>query len=362
MFYLTLLLLCYGNVSASDSTSFLNNIRLSVLGHYGFVTPHNSSITYSLESNIGGIEIDMTTDTYGRTAWDKSYRYPRFGIGYLYTTLGNDEVFGHANSLFLFSDIAFIKNRSPFTVGYRLSLGIAYLNKTFDIEDNPLNLAIGSGINVHVDGKITLRYSLNYRNEIAGALGFVHFSNGKMSTPNRGINTFVVSLGYNYNLKPARYPIKTDTERPELKKNNVEIVLSYGAKADDQLSDKLYAISSLVTDYKRRIGLKYSAGLGLDFFYDEALGPNKVDDEGGEYTKADLYQIGLHGGFFASYSKLTVVINIGKYIHANYYKYTSFYSRIGIRYEVYRNVLFNITIKAHYAIADYLEWGIGYRF
>jgi hypothetical protein len=37
--------------------------------------------------------------------------------------------------------------------------------------------------------------------------------------------------------------------------------------------------------------------------------------------------------FIIRYSKLNVVLQVGGYIHANYYKYARVYSRVGIRYE-----------------------------
>jgi len=116
-----------------------------------------------------------------------------------------------------------------------------------------------------------------------------------------------------------------------------------------------------VIDYKYVPWMKYSFGAGIDVFYDQSLGPNKVGDLGGTYSESDLYQLGLHVGFYSRYSKLNILMQLGTYLHANYYKYTRIYSRIGIRYEIYNNLLLNFSLKAHRAIADYLEWGIGYR-
>jgi hypothetical protein len=39
---------------------------------------------------------------------DKAFRYPVFGAGYSFSTLGNSHVFGHAHALFLFMDIPFV--------------------------------------------------------------------------------------------------------------------------------------------------------------------------------------------------------------------------------------------------------------
>jgi hypothetical protein len=146
------------------------------------------------------------------------------------------------------------------------------------------------------------------------------------------------------------------------KKHYIELIASGGTKTDDQVTGKYYAVSTFVADYKYAFCRKYAYGGGVDFFYDEALGPNKVADEGGEYTRADLYQVGVHGLFHVRYSRLNVILNVGAYALAEYYKYSRVYSRIGLRYEIMPDVLLNFSLKSHYAIADYLEWGIGYRF
>lgn len=362
---LSILIICLISIysslfASSDSLRFLNNIRLGAEVHHGFIYPHHSSIAYSLNSRISGFELNITTDTYGRGSWDKLYRFPRMGAGYFYTNLGNDEVFGKAHALFLFMDIPFSSTPKRIASSYRISYGLAYLTKQFDVTENPLNMAISSGFNMYVNFRYTARLKINERNEIEAGFGFTHFSNGKLATPNLGLNCVAFNLGYLINIIPTGYSGIAET--PDLKKHNFEVFLSGGSKTDDQLSGKYYLISSLVLDYKYVPWIKYSFGAGLDFFYDESLGPNKVGDEGGTYKKGDLYQLGFHAGFYPRYSKLTIVLQLGTYVHANYYKYTRVYSRLGFRYEVYNDILINLTLKSHQAIADYLEWGIGYRF
>jgi hypothetical protein len=338
----------------------VNNLRLGAEVHYGFIYPHHSSIAYSMRSRISSFELNLTTDTYGRGSWDELYRYPRMGTGYFYTSLGNNEVFGKAHTLFFFMDIPFSRILKKFNSSYRISYGIAYLTKQFDVVENPMNIAISSGFNMYVNFRYTGRFRINERNEVEAGFGFTHFSNGKLATPNLGLNCVSINLGYLFNLYPTTY--YRTSKATELKKHNFEILLSGGTKTDDQLSGNYYLISSLVMDYKFVPWVKYSFGAGLDFFYDESLGPNKIGDEGGTYSKGDLYQMGIHAGFYPRYSKLTIVLQMGAYIHANYYKYTRVYSRLGFRYEVYNNILLNLTLKSHKAIADYLEWGAGYRF
>jgi hypothetical protein len=352
----------YSRVTPGDTLKLLNNLRLGVEAHYGYVYPHHSSIAYSLESRIASLELNVTTDTYGRGLWDELYRFPRMGAGYFYTSLGNNDVFGHAHALFLFMDVPFSSRMKKFRSFYRIGFGAAWLTKTFDVETNPKNIAISSGINMYVNFRYSGRLRLNDRNEIAAGFGFTHFSNGKLATPNLGINCVTLHAGWYVDLVADRYSRIVADAKKKLKKHSVEVILSGGTKTDDQISGNYYLISSLVVDYKYVPWMKYSFGAGMDVFYDRSLGPNKVGDVGGTYNRSDLYQLGMHAGFYSRYSKLTIVMQLGTYLYADYYKYSRIYSRIGIRYEVWRNILVNFSLKSHRATADFLEWGIGYRF
>ena len=347
---------------AGDSLYLVNNLRLGVDLNYGTILPHHSSIRYSLESNITGAEILVTTDSYGRNNWDAAYRFPRWGAGYKYTTLGNGEVFGKAYASFLFMDIPFSAKQKRLRISYQFGLGLSWLTKEYSVESNPLNMAVSSGLNVYASLKFNMALRLHEYDELAAGFGFNHFSNGKMATPNLGLNTFNFYAGYRYTILPPRYQ-RSERSVPDWKRRHLaELIVSAGTKTDDQVTGIYYLISSIVADYKYNFARKYSLVAGLDIFYDQALGPNKVADEGGSYTTEDLFQAGLHGGLSIQYSRLNLIFQAGSYIHASYYKYVRVYSRLGVRYEVIPGLLLSCSLKSHLAIADYVEWGIGYRF
>ena len=347
---------------ASDSLRFINNLKLGVELNYGYVYPHTTSIKYELKENIYGLKMTLSTDAYGRTAWDKLFRYPHYGAGLLTTTLGNDEVFGRANALFLFTDIPFTSKKRRLTFNYEIDFGFAYLTKKFDIEKNSMNIAISSNFNFYGAFELNARYHLDENNELKAGINLSHFSNGKLNTPNLGINSVKMCIVYYHTIMPARYERRIPPLPEKSGRHNLDLVLSAGSKADDQITGKRYLISSFVADYKYKLSLRYAMGAGADAFYDQSLGPNKIAGEGGTYSRIDLYQAAIHASMYVQYSKLTILTQVGEYVYADYYKYSRMFFRIGFRYKLYRNLFFNLTLKSHYAIADYVEWGIGYRF
>lgn len=353
----------FQSVSAkNDTLHIINNLHLGVNLQYGSVLPHHASIAYSLESNIKGIEITLATDTYGKSSWDTLYRYPRLGTGYIGTTLGNRTVFGTAHALFLFVDFPFSAQEKKFTAGYQVNFGIAYINKLYDVVENPFNMAVSTKLNAYASFRFYTRFLIGQKDEISASFGFSHFSNGKIVSPNLGINTGSFFLGYRRMISAPRYQRITENEYTLTKRHYGEVILSGGTKSDDQITGKAYFISTLTCDYYYFFSRKYGAGVGTDFFYDQAIGPNMVAQEGGSYSTVDLFQTGLHAALYAKYGKLYVIGNIGTYLYASYLKYTRVYTRLGLRYELTPHILLNLSLKAHYAIADYVEWGIGYRF
>jgi len=328
---------------------------------YGAILSHHESIMYSLDKNITGLELALSTKTYGRNGWDKLYRYPGLGVGYLYTTLGNRDIFGNAHALFAFIDFPFTAKERKLYFGYRISFGLGYINRQYDVVENPLNMAISTGLNLFGSLRLHTNYYLNKRNELVASLEFFHFSNGKLESPNMGLNVGTLNIGYRWRFKNLKYETLPFKAPALSEKHQTEFVITSGAKTDDQLNDRIYFISSMMCDYKYNISDKYATGVGMDIFYDQSLGPNKVAARNGSYDSRDLFQGGIHGSIYARYSRLTAFGNIGTYVYATYIKYTRVYTRIGLRYDISHKIMVNLSLKAHYANADFLEWGIGYR-
>lgn len=349
-------------VSANQPDSLLNGLRIEGKVHYGFVLPHTSAIQYLILNNISGAEITVSTQSNGRHAWEFLYRYPRYGIGYNYNDFRNKEVLGVAHSFFGYIDIPFYYSKTRFSLNYQVGFGLSYFPQRYHYTENPLNFAISSPVNYYVAFDVIGRLKINTTNELKAAIELTHYSNGKTKSPNFGLNNMTFSAAWLHSLVPE-YELSTKdyTELP-FKYHILELFVNAGGKRDDKLTDNIYLITSFVADYNYSFSPKYSFGGGLDFFYDATLGITKEDRDEGIANPEDFYQAGLHLGLRARYNRLHVVFHAGHYLYATYLKYSPFYSRVGMRYAITENIILNFTLKSHLAIADFLEWGIGYRF
>ncbi|MBN1117359.1 MAG: acyloxyacyl hydrolase [Bacteroidales bacterium] len=340
--------------------SLLNGVRLNTKINYGFVYPHNSSIEYLLNGNVKSFEISLSTWSNDRHIWEELYRRPNYGMAYNYLNFSNPEILGHAHAVFGYFAAPFHRG-NQINVQYHLNLGYGYISKTYEPYSNPLNLAVSSHGNIYVGLDLYLEYCFKNGQQIRWGLETSHYSNGKFRSPNLGLNILSTTLTHSFELLPEKN-YKTTPKEAVNSKHIIDLIWNVGWKRDDMLNDKLYQVSTIIGDYWYYASKKYLAGGGIDFFYDETLRPTKEFEDETKSIPSDNYQMGLHAGAMAKFGNLSSVLNVGYYVIAGYHKYATFYSRLGLRYSINSKLNVNFTVKAHYAIADYLEWGIGYRF
>ena len=329
--------------------------------HSGMILPFYDALAYLINDDIYAFDLAVSFPTYGKDYWEKLYRYPRTGLGFSYWTLGNNEVFGRAYSLYSFINIPIVRQDEKFSLNYQVSLGGAYLSRKFDVYENHLNRAIGSHTNIYirlgVDGKI----QLFPRCELVLEAGITHFSNGKTKSPNYGINAGSVSLGINYLI--GNYgTTRQDQEIPEIAKRYIQSVyLSAGTKVYDNLLGKKYFVSSVSYNLEHNLNQRRRIGLGAAFFYDGSISEALASEDGTtEQEFSQLIRLGMHASYAARYKKLVTGIQLGYYLYSKYTDLSPVYSRISVQYLLTENLAGIVALKAHMGKAESLEWGIGY--
>lgn len=346
---------------ATGQGNITNNVHIDSKFHYGFIMPHHKSITYVLEKHVYGFEINVSRPTYGKHIWEQLYRNPRNGIGYVFFDYGNPEILGKVHALYGFMNIPVVRDKkNNYLFNYRIAFGMSYLTKRFDVYENHLNTAIGSKINIYFRLGFDTKIPVSENLELLGEFGFTHCSNGKVRSPNYGLNVLSGSLGLSYFINSTNKE-RIIMELPEdYKKNYFSVIYSAGAKVYDNLYNRYYFISSLSFDYERHVNLKRRVGIGADLFYDQSISEALAVD--GELNKdlSNLFKFGLHGSHTLIYNKVLMTINIGRYLYSKYTDLSLFYSRLALKYKLTDHILLNLSLKAHSAKADFVEWGIGY--
>jgi hypothetical protein len=343
-----------------NQDSKLNGISFEADYGYGFVMPHHKSIEYFLEDHIQTFDFKIHQTTYGKKYWNQLYRYPVYGVGFYRSNLGNNDVYGYANALYSFLKVPVLGKSDNFNLSYQIGFGASWITNYFDIEENPGNLAIGSNLNIFIDFSLQSGIPIGDRLILTNGIRFTHFSNGKVKSPNKGLNIVSGSVGLAYKLKS--YSERIVTKIPDIKnKNSYSIIYTGGIKTISRYETGYFYASSLIFDYARQYSLKGKWSAGTDIFYD-GTNIQYSDKLNSNITNSDLYLMGIHAGHDLLVGKLSVIVNLGIYLYSPVEVPSQWYNRIGLRYTFNEKFIANLTLKSHRAKASVIEWGIGYQF
>ncbi len=356
-----LILFClFFKIQTYAQDSFTDNLNGMINFHSGYNLPEYSFISSITDDYIHSLDICFFKETVGEKKWEQLYNYPSYGISFFYSTLGNDEVFGRELSATYFSKMYFFsKNR--FRLFNRTGIGLNYVNRKFDLQNNYLNVAVGSKINIHFNFRVGANYRLSDKLGVNTGLSFNHFSNANSAEPNLGINYLTGYGGLNYSL--GKKGEKKIHELDAHKKENTSVFFaSIGGKRGRALVSNYFFTSSFSYEFSRAFSRKFLFGFGTDLFYDSSV-ETSLRKFNRDYKKSDSFQTGIHISESIIFNKLTLSIQEGFYLLLNEQveKYR-IYSRGIAQYQVTDRFLMRIAMKSHIHILDYPELGFGYKF
>lgn len=299
-------------------------------------------------------ELNLFKRTSGNEAWHHHFNFPETGIGILYSNLV-DPALGKVVAIYPYIDYPLIKRSK--SLSFKGGIGLGYATEKHDINQNHENIAIGSHLNAAITLQLKLRFITGrYRVETGPAL--THLSNGTVNMPNLGINLIHWKLGLSYLAKEQ--PLE-HSEFEEPKKSWFRASLSWGIREiAPPGSDKYHALS-LSGQIQNFWTQKVDYILGGDVFYNSSINA-RFDDEIPNISK-NIYnfQIGAAGGVALKMNPIHFTFQMGAYLLDKHRLDGTFYHRYGLHFLLHKNFGINLTLKTHFAKADYIETGIFYR-
>ena len=340
----------------------LDNLRVRMDLHAGYLIPEYQLFNQLVNDHIYSFEASIQKQTSGEKERDQLFNYPEFGVTFLYTSLGNKEVFGHEAAIYGYF-LTHLVQKKRFQLNQQFGLGLGYATRTFNLEDNYMNVAVGSRLNIHFNYKIGTSIRLSEKIDLNSGLSFSHYSNANMSEPNLGVNFLTFYLGSNYLIGKQNI-----AERRTLKEhqpvNEFAFIYAAGGKHTRALQSTIYFTSSISAEYKRHISRKIRLGAGLDLFYDSST-ETEMSAPGKEpYKPIDDFRTGIHLSQEIAYGPFSFILQEGLYVGLTNKVNTSkiMYNRGIVRYKFNDRFLVHITMKSHLHILDYPEVGFGYWF
>lgn len=334
--------------------------------HYGFVMPHHDFMAYFLNKHVQGFQFNVGLHTDGSKPWHHDYNYPKIGIGFFHSGLGNDAVYGKLNALYFFFDRLYLNNNSRVNFGNRIAFGLGYITKRFDLYTNPFDIAIGSRLNVYINYRFEVDVRLTPLAHFKTGLGITHSSNGNFKEPNKGINIVTASASLLYSFAdPDKSKNKSKTTTDDTIRNQFILTGAYGWKGTSRLYRNEFPVYALSFEYSRKISKTGFLGAAISFYIDKSL-PYEIENDfeipGRKAKPMDNLRIAFNFSYEMKMGRLSYLIQPGIYLKNSFKHPGLITNKIGLRYAVLDHWVISTAVKAHWtAIADVVEWGIGYK-
>jgi Lipid A 3-O-deacylase (PagL) len=367
-----------------DSLLFKNSGETSfyLAPHYGFIVPHTSLVVPLVQGHSVGADFLIEKRTNGNRAWQQHYGFPSHGLNYFYNYTGNPDALGSQHVLayslrlpldkFETDELRTQNTRGKNSVAIHnkhdlmLGIGAGYATRVWNLQDNHQAAVLGSHFNVALVLQYQHRINSVYsKRRLSGGLRITHLSNGSIKTPNLGTNNVTIYIGCALHKTGVHYAYKQTNEelkKVDYKKNTATLSLTAGLKEIQPPLGRKYQTLTFSYLQDRRVSYKSSVGLGSDLFYNAALKPliERYRDYTPSVTKT--LQLGLLLSYTLHFNAFELKMQQGIYIIDHWKNDGLFYHRFGLRYRFAKHCFAQLTLKTHFAKADFAELGMGYAF
>jgi hypothetical protein len=350
----------YCGNSKQDSTSY----KISGKYHFGIVVPHHTSMTYLIEDYSKGFEINLLRRRFSSGIWESYMNRPEAGIGFWYSTFGQKEIYGEGFAIYPFINFRIFEYRS-FIAQYRVALGLGYANNPFDVRKNTYNTVFGSHFNAYVGFGLLLAMPVTENWSINSSISLNHMSNGSARKPNNGINTATLTLGASYNLTSFREPAMAKAKAPHSGAREILTTGSAGRNQSAAYNPQIHWSGSITLTHLWYTKVNKAYGLGLDFIHfggaPLAFGNFEDLSYDAEYSFSDNLYSGVFGTMESHLGTTALYIATGVYLMHNTKPRQPVYARLGVRQKIHKGLLAHFGIKANFFTAEFIEFGLGYR-
>lgn len=300
--------------------------------------------------------------TDGKKPYQYYRRYPQIRLTYLYSDFGGSEQLGVLNAILPNIHLPLISTKK-FTFSFGMGLGLAHLSKKFDRINNYQNLAIGSNYNAAIKFETLFQFKIKTQLRFNAGFSMIHISNGTIKSPNYGLNFPAIFAGFAWKILPGEIKyFKPEKEITKRGKINVRLLGSVATKQIINVWDEHFAIFATSLTVSRFYNNTNKMLLGFDAIYDESTRYLLEKDEMPADEWIDITKIGINIGHEWTFSKLSVFMNMGYYVHNNNETNAVLYNKLGVNYNVLKFAYVGINLQTHWAKADFLSVGLGLNF
>ncbi|PBQ33626.1 hypothetical protein CNR22_18200 [Sphingobacteriaceae bacterium] len=362
------LLFCFAasEMTAQNGITGNPDWQIKPVINQGFILVHRISIGHLVKGYPTNYELNISKPSLGNKLWQIENNKPDFGVSLQVLDFKNPVQLGYALTAAPYIELPLNAREKASRLILRLCFGATYITKSFDIQKNHKNIAIGSHVNAFVQFKWFWQLKLSKNLRFEPGFAFTHASNGKAKNPNLGLN--VVSLNFGLNLlipskKPKPEIIKIDSSTKAKSKNEIMAFAAVGFNQRSIATKELKAYVVSVS-YQRNVRNTHKWSAGIDLFLDENYAYDYENRFGNKPKGIDATRMSLRLGYSYNVGRISFPIELGYYAFQKVSPGPdgAVVSRIGVRYYDRSGIVAHFGLRTHFAVAYDFEYGLGYRF
>lgn len=325
---------------------------------------------------------------HGTEYWKQFWQQPRFGIRveYLRSTNGiagdRIAIAGELRNTVWRSDASGYRATSHEIFWYT-GAGLALFTKPYERTHDTLNQFIGSYLNCIFNLGASYTVGFPDRSALTFGLRFSHSSNGYMLKPNQGLNYLLGTVDYrlsnaNHERASTAKPTATDTSQFIGNKAFARQKTDFSAHriwvsfAPSMVQSRWFGNPNITIQPKHEYYFAYTAQAGYMYYINPCIGFGANIDVMYNYSHVEmmnvLYKkdgsnpyIGAAANFEPRWGCMSIRLSAGYYLLKSEIIEIPLYERLGVFFHFGNrfNQFAGVTIKAHAAHADYIEWHYG---
>lgn len=292
--------------------------------------------------------------TTGNKEWHRLYNFPKVGVGLQYTTFTNPaarELISDFWSIYPYVSFPLVR-KERFTFDAELAFGVGFGFNPWDSINNPGNVLIGTPVNAYISFGASVDYLISDRFELFADASLEHYSNGKLSLLNKGLNNITTSVGMRYYLNTRKIMSEKEYDISCEKKMDFDIMWNLGYRytgVSNNMENRV--IQAIQPTVQWTLNKRSRVGTGVDFmtYYTDNRFP------------MHLYRVGVVGTYEMLVGRFSGILQAGIWVYNSEGLGSFYYERAGVRYRLNDFLSLHLAIRAANLVADNIEWGLVFR-
>ncbi len=333
---------------------------------YGNVLIHQPNIAHIVQGHPHGFILSWNKKNFGKEEWQQHYNYPDVGVSFAYQNY-NSDIVGDLYSVYGHYNFYLLNRTNKNQLILRAGIGLAYNTNPYDKITNNKNISFGTHLNSSTYFKLYYQRERLFKNiGIEAGLTFIHASNSNFKSPNTGLNTWGATVGLNYNIENEDLEFYereiTNTFKEPIKFN---FVFRGGVNESEIIGSgiKPFYVFSAYADKRlnRKSAIQFGTDIFISPFLKDFIEYYNVNFPNDAVDTSDTTRISLFVGHELFVSKLSVIFQIGYYVHYPFPYEARYYERLGLKRYFGDKWYAVASLKAHAANAETVEFGFGIR-